>query len=134
MVLLGILNPYVFESCFLLDVAYQYYADGSLSRLDDGINQGRFGFEYELNGLRKTLERPNHVTTYYSYDALGRLARVSHENSLNKILQRFDYTYDVDTIDGTGNPIYKGLRSERGVDGKRKRREWCLKVHEELQI
>jgi len=90
-----------------------------LSRLNDGINQGRFDFEYELNGLRKTLERPNHVTTYYSYDALGRLARVSHENSLNKILQRFEYTYDIDTIDGTGNPVYKGLRTKRiGMTGR----------------
>jgi hypothetical protein len=35
---------------------------------------------------------------------------------------RFDYTYDIDTIDGTGNPVYKGLRTERGVDEKRKRR------------
>jgi hypothetical protein len=34
-------------------------------------------------------------------------------------LQRFDYTYDVDTIDGTGNPVYKGLRTKRiGMTGR----------------
>jgi hypothetical protein len=32
---------------------------------------------------------------------------------------RFDYTYDVDTIDGTGDSDYKGLRTKRiGMTGR----------------
>jgi YD repeat-containing protein len=103
----------------LYDVTYQYYEDGSLSRLDDGINQGRFDFDYALNGLRRTFTRPNSVRTQYEYDVLGRSVSITHLDSRDQELQRFDYTYDIDTIDGTGNPVYKGLRTKRiGMTGR----------------
>ncbi len=97
----------------IYNVEYTYNDDGSVGSIEDQINQGVFEFTYQLNGLRQTLERPNHLTTSYTYDNLGRLERITHENSASQILERFDYTYDVDTIDGTGNPVYKGLRTKR---------------------
>ncbi len=69
--------------------------------------------DFRQSHLQESLRRPNRLTTSYAYDNLGRLERVIHEDSQGQILERFDYTYDVDTIDGTGNPVYKGLRTKR---------------------
>lgn len=77
-------------------VNYGYDKDSRLTNLQyEALN---FGFTYDAIGRRRSLTRPNGVTTNYNYDNGSNLLNIESLNPLNAILEKINYTYD-----GNGN-------------------------------
>mgnify|MGYP000240722607 CR=1 FL=1 len=57
-------------------------------------------------GVLKTKHLPNDVVTSYSYNNIGRIAKITHHDQ-KKIIDSYDYTYD-----NAGNKITVDQKAE----------------------
>src|SRR5262249_27239408 len=55
-----------------------------------------FTLSYDTVSRRSSLQRPNGVTTAYSYDPAYRLTRLTHTNSGGQPIEDFGFSYDLD--------------------------------------
>src|SRR5262249_52903386 len=83
-----------------LSFGYAYDNLNRLKRVTDSLGQSSF-FDYDLDGRRSAVTRPNGVTTTYTYDAASQLTQMVHSKAGN-VLLGFAYAYD-----GQGNRVSK---------------------------
>jgi RHS repeat-associated protein len=74
-----------------LSYDYTYDAVGRVESVTDA--NGQMDYTYNALGLVTELDRPNGITTFYSYDALARLNEIDHQDTGGS-LTRFEYTLD----------------------------------------
>jgi len=75
-------------------VGYGYDTAGRL----ETITQGSEVFTYSYDALSRPsgLQRPNGIRTAYEYDAVERLARLTHTNALGQPIEDYRYSYTID--------------------------------------
>jgi len=81
------------------DIKYGYDEEGRLTTVSI-VEQNGIAlsppevttYSYDLENNRVSTQLPNGVTTTDTYDALGRLVKVVHDNALGQLLAEYDYT------------------------------------------
>ena len=73
------------------EVHYTYNIANQLIQLEN--ETGVITYDYDEMGRFKTKHLPNDVVTSYSYNNIGRIAKITHHDQ-EKIIDSYDYTYD----------------------------------------
>ncbi len=76
------------------DVGYGYDVAGRVRSISQGAET--FTYTYDALSRLSALERPNGVTTHYSYDGVNRPTRILHENAQSQPVEDYNYTYNAD--------------------------------------
>ena len=75
-------------------VSYSYDSAGRIHTIGQGSDT--FTYSYDLLSRPTALQRPNGVSTFYSYDVVNRLTRLLHSGQQGQTIEDLRYSYDAE--------------------------------------